>query len=168
MVCLSSIFWLVWPSSIIHQTCSTWNLFVHYVRTFVCTLIFTITWAIVWAIVCTIICTVFFIGPGFKPLGLHHNLFGRSRVWTPDLAVWSFCGSRVYSQTQSPGSGWTSWELSKVNLRSCKNSKSWDHALSSHKHETAQKHRTPPQHSQIITHKCKTAQKHGNTIRHNP
>ena len=37
----------------------------------------------------------FFVGPGFEPLALHHSLFGRSRVRTPDLAAWSFCGSRV-------------------------------------------------------------------------
>ena len=82
---------LVWPSSVIHRTCSMWNLFVHSV----CTLIFTIICAIILAIVCMIACTIFFVGPGFEPLALHHSLFGRSRVQIPDLAVWSFCGSMV-------------------------------------------------------------------------
>ncbi len=94
----------VWSSSIIQQTCSTWNLFVH-LHVFVRTLIFTIVCAIVLAIACRSYkwsfwsvqgsnswpcSTIFSEGPGADSLTLQHDLF---------------VGPVFNSQTQLPVSG---------------------------------------------------------------
>ena len=78
-VCPSSIFWLVWPASVVQWTRSTWNSFMH-LR------IFLLTWNFM------IVCMIVFCN---RMHDHTNNLFSRSRVQTPGLAHDLFCGSRV-------------------------------------------------------------------------
>ena len=96
MVCLSSVFWLVWPSSIIQRTHSTWNSFVHLrVFSYAREILHSCAPSHL-AIACMIAQTIFSGGPGFELLALHTIDFCESRVQTPACAARSFCGSRVW------------------------------------------------------------------------
>ena len=81
MVCPLSFFGqsghclLVWPSSIVHRTCSMWILFMHSEHAFVQMLVLRIVCAIVETIMCMIIHMIFLVGLGFEPLALQHDLF---------------------------------------------------------------------------------------------
>ncbi len=80
-------FWLVWPSmsvcpsSVIQQTHSMWNLFVH--LSVLCTHVNYHDWLHNHMSDRVHDCT--------------NNLFSQSRVWTPDLAAQSFCEDRVWA-----------------------------------------------------------------------
>ena len=91
-ICLSSIFWSVWPSSVVQRTRSTWNSLAYFVRTWN----FTIVCAIVFSDHVHDRTNDLFSRSRVRTPGLARNLFCRSRVWFPDLAAWSFCGSRVW------------------------------------------------------------------------
>ena len=104
MVSPTSIFWSVLLSSVVQQTHSMWNSFVH-LRVFrthvnfydpvhdsISNRIHNCTsnlfgWSRVWT------------------PGLAHDLFCWSRVRFPDLAAWSFVGPGFNSRTRSPLSG---------------------------------------------------------------
>ncbi len=94
MVCPSSVFRLVWPSSVVQQTRSMWNSFVH-LHIF-CTQVYFYDHVHNHISNCVHDHTNDLFGRSrvWTP-GLAHDLFCGSRVWFPDLAAWSFCGSRV-------------------------------------------------------------------------
>ena len=66
---------LVCLLSVIQRTCSTWKSFACSVHDFIHTVVLTIVRANVWASMCRKIHMIIFVGPGFKPLTLQHNLF---------------------------------------------------------------------------------------------
>ncbi len=68
-------FGLVWPSSVVQRTHSTWNSFVHPRVFLYAHEILRLRARSHLAIACTIVRTIFSGGPGFKPLALQHNLF---------------------------------------------------------------------------------------------
>ncbi len=84
MICPSLVFGRsghhpsVWPSSVIQQTHSPWNLFVRSACDFVfllCMLVISIVRKIVCTILCKIVHKIILVGPGFEPLTLQHDLF---------------------------------------------------------------------------------------------
>ena len=83
MVCLLSVSFLVGLAVVCHPA----DMFrVELVRASVHAFVRMLALTIICMIVCMIVCTIFFVGPGFESLALHHSLFGRSRVQAPDLA----------------------------------------------------------------------------------
>ncbi len=103
----------VWPLSVIQQTHSMWNSFVHSLRAFIRMLILTIVHGIVWVIMCMIVRTIFLVGPGFEPLASHAIFFVGPRFDSLTLQHDLFVSPGFNSWTQAPVSGpYYPWPMS--------------------------------------------------------
>ena len=107
---------LVWPSSVIQLTCSTWKLFVCSTHVFLRMLVLTIVRAII------------SVGPGFDPLDLQHNLFvGPGFNFLALIACFRPIASLTY--VSHPHKWSNRWHRKQKNIRGKNNLSAWLVAL---------------------------------------